>query len=258
MESIYEKPELPKCITGSYDLISCIKCSEKSSLYKVSDKKSGDIFLLKEKSVMEKERVEGEYRMLKKIHDDNPGIHIPKAVDFIQDKDACYLVREYIRGKTLSDMVEDSEELSDIETGLDIADEVCDILMQLHSMNPQVIVRDIKASNIVMSGDSQNYMPYLIDLDASRFYNRDTGDDTIYLGTKQTAAPEQFGFSQTDVRTDVYGAGMLLLFLLTGDYDKNGANFKRLPFSIRHVINKATSFDPKRRYKSIRSFRIAL
>ena len=43
----------------------------------------------------------------------------------------------------------------------------------------------------------------IIDFDSAREYKPGEAHDTFYMGTEKTAAPEQFGFMQTDERTDI-------------------------------------------------------
>lgn len=68
------------------------------------------------------------------------------------------------------------------------------------------------------------------------------------LGTASTAAPEQFGYGQSDGRSDIYGAGMLLIFLLTGK-EERGASSEISEKYLRKIAQKATEFDPGRRYQ---------
>ena len=51
-------------------------------------------------------------------------------------------------------------------------------------------------------------------------YKEANKEDTVFMGTQATAPPEQFGYGQTDVRTDIYALGMLIRFLLTGSLEK--------------------------------------
>ncbi len=60
----------------------------------------------------------------------------------------------------------------------------------------------------------------LIDFGAARRHTPGRDTDTRHLGTRTTAAPEQYGFAQTDPRTDLYAAGATLLWLATGSYGR--------------------------------------
>ena len=49
----------------------------------------------------------------------------------------------------------------------------------------------------------------VIDFDSSRFYKAEGDSDTRLLGTEKYAPPEQYGFSQTDCRSDIYSMGVV-------------------------------------------------
>ena len=61
--------------------------------------------------------------------------------------------------------------------------------------------------------------------------------DTHLLGTRGYAAPEQYGFAQTDERTDIYSLGITLERLL-------GEDFRRRRY--RKIFHKCTDLDPTR------------
>ncbi len=103
-------------------------------------------------------------------------------------------------------------------------------VMQLRSSMPAlrrremaapVIHRDLKPSNIIVSG--ANYTPdtgmtfsslVIIDLGIARVWREGADADTVKFGTRPYAPPEQYGFGQTSVRSDVYALGALLFFCL--------------------------------------------
>ena len=78
--------------------------------------------------------------------------------------------------------------------------ELCRVLQYLHNNRPNpIIYRDMKPSNIMLQPDGRLK---LIDFGIAREYKRGNTDDTTYIGTRGYAAPEQFGKSQSDARTD--------------------------------------------------------
>lgn len=86
-----------------------------------------------------------------------------------------------------------------------------------------MIHRDLKPSNIIVTG--ANYTPddgltfsslVIIDLGIARVWRDGADADTVKFGTRPYAPPEQYGFGQTSVRSDVYALGALLFFCLTG------------------------------------------
>jgi serine/threonine protein kinase len=126
---------------------------------------------------------------------------------------------------------------------------VCGIIEKLHAMAPPIIHRDIKPQNIIIS-DSGNI--HLVDMDTVQVYSPQKSYDTEILGTAITAAPEQFGYKRCDPRADVYGIGMLLVFLLTGGYEINKLRELRVSPALKRIIFKCLHFDPEKRYPSVR------
>lgn len=92
---------------------------------------------------------------------------------------------------------------------------LCDILHKLHGNLPPIIHRDIKPSNIIFSSDG---VVKLIDFNAARELRAEQNEDTRLMGTRRFAAPEQYGFGQSDPRTDIYALGITFYYMLTGDY----------------------------------------
>ena len=144
------------------------------------------------------------------------------------------LVEEYIAGESMDRLAAKGEYL---EEG-----RACDLMLQLarglsllHGQG--IIHRDIKPSNLLME---KGGTLRLIDFDAARHVKEGAGEDTIRLGTKGYAPPEQFGYGQTDARSDIYALGMTFKHLLPPDY----AGF------LRPVLRKCTAMDPEDRYQS--------
>lgn len=96
---------------------------------------------------------------------------------------------------------------------------LCDILHKLHGNLPPIIHRDIKPSNIIFSSDG---VVKLIDFNAARELRAEQNEDTRLMGTRRFAAPEQYGFGQSDPRTDIYALGITFYYMLTGDYPDSG------------------------------------
>ena len=97
-----------------------------------------------------------------------------------------------------------------------LGQKLCALLEILHGQEPPVIHRDIKPENIVLPPDGE-VGP--IDFGIARRYKDCQDTDTRHMGTRSTAAPEQYGCAQTDRRTDLYALGMTLIWALTGKYD---------------------------------------
>ena len=116
--------------------------------------------------------------------------------------------------------------------------------MQLHANH--IIHRDIKPENIFLT-DAGEYK--LIDFDAARVWKEKQDSDTVCIGTRHYAAPEQYGSQQTDARSDIYSLGVTLRQLLgSGDAQ---------PVFLE-ILAKCTEFDAARRFQSCQELKKAL
>lgn len=172
---------------------------------------------------------------------------IPYVFNYFEAEDGAYLLREYIEGPTLSELVEKDGPLP-LEQAVPIMKQLGGFLSRFHAADPPIIYRDLKPSNIVLhpSGDC-----YLIDMGTARTYQAANDFDTVYFGTPYIAAPEQFGARQTDNRTDIYALGILFYYLLTGELKIDERKLKKLPKKAAAIIKKCTAFDPDNRYSQV-------
>lgn len=179
------------------------------------------------------------FRRLMEIHN----LHIPKVYECVEEKEKLYVIEEYINGETLMEKMENGKIFSEKETA-EIVLQLCEALECLNSQNPPIIHRDIKLSNVMVTDDG---VVKLIDYNAARCFESGMKRDTILIGTAGYAAPEQFGFAQTDVRTDIYSMGALMNYMLVGQ----PYQVQRSQGKIGAVIRRCIHIDPDKRYQSI-------
>ncbi|MDD6563930.1 MAG: serine/threonine-protein kinase [Clostridiales bacterium] len=177
----------------------------------------------------------------------NRNKHISYIVDIFEYEDVTVVVEEFIEGETLSDILDIQGTLDEVRTK-NIIGQLCDGLLFLHNHN--IIHRDINPNNIMIRKDGT---VIIIDFDISRSVRKGATSDTAVLGTVGYAAPEQFGFSQSDIRTDIYAVGVLANVMLTGKMP----NEKLYGGKLGKSISKATAIDARMRYKNISSFKHA-
>lgn len=176
--------------------------------------------------------------------------HIPRICHCQQKEGTLYIIEEYIAGETLLEKMEHGYVFSEKET-MEIMVQLCEALECLHIRFTPIIHRDIKPSNIMLSNDG---ILKLIDYNAARCYEKGATKDTEHMGTQGYAAPEQYGFSQTDVRTDIYAMGVVMNYMLVGrppgEETASGALGK--------IIRKCIQMDPDKRYDSVGSVKLEL
>ena len=183
--------------------------------------------------------------------------HLPRIVECNRQGEQLVVVMEHVAGKTLADVTVAATDRLDLTH--QIFPDLCDAVSELHELlDPPVIHRDLKPSNVMVSSGGVT----LIDLGIARTWREGGEQDTTHFGTRAYAPPEQFGFGQTDVTSDVYALGMLLFFCLTGrdpvaaDREEafSGAG---IPSSLREVIVRATQLDPAARFSTVRELKAA-
>ena len=167
-------------------------------------------------------------------------VYIPKIYKCEQDGERFVIVEEYLEGENLEQYLR-SHRLTDKQK-LDIVIQLCEAIRCLHVLEPPIIHRDIKPQNIIIN---EHGALKLIDFDASRYYrNDDYSQDTRLLGTLEYAPPEQYGYSQTDVRSDIYSMGMVFEELKLTEKKFLSAKWEK-------IVGKCRNFDPKHRYQTV-------
>ncbi len=172
---------------------------------------------------------------------------VPAVKECVADDGKLIVVEEYVQGRSLKQVL-DEQGLLNAEQAYEIAVQLADVLVRLHQLEPAIVHRDIKPSNIIIE---KNGHVNLIDFNAARHVNADKNEDTRMLGTVYFAAPEQFGFGQSDERTDIYGLGATINYIMTGD--KPGAGIAECRFS--DILKKCLMVDAKDRYQSAEELR---
>jgi predicted Ser/Thr protein kinase len=178
----------------------------------------------------------GYERAIKEVLDPDPGVrmqfqlearllidtkhpNIPRGYYLLDDKGRMYLIMEYVHGKDLEEILNDSlknrrQPLEEKQV-LQWAIAVCDALTEMHSLKTPIIHRDIKPANIKITPDGR---PVLIDFGLAKLHKPSKNTQAAAQGVSPGfAPPEQYmAKGKTDARTDVYGLGATLYACLTG------------------------------------------
>lgn len=178
--------------------------------------------------------------------------NVPNVFYAEKENNSLVVIEQYYQGLTLDKFL--AKNNFDIKLFNKIFIQVCNAVDYLHTgFNKPIIHRDIKPENILV--DESNSKVMLIDFGIARSFDENTDSDTHKFGTKGYAAPEQFGYSQTDARSDVYSLGKVLEFMMDGSHWADGK--AEMPNSIYDEIRKkAIEFDPAKRYKTVNTVMI--
>lgn len=254
-------------IEGKYEILTMIGKGGMSEVYLAMDKNLNKQWAVKEikKRARDKNNAVvvqsaiAEANMMKKL--DHPCL--PRIVDIIDREDVIYVIMDYIEGEPLNKVLEkNGAQPQDLV--IQWAQDLCEVLDYLHTQNPPIIYRDMKPANIMLQ---PNGNIKLIDFGIAREYKEQNLEDTVSLGTKGYAAPEQFGGKgQTDRRTDIYCLGVTLYHLVTGKspteppYEIYPIRYwnPELSSGLEAIILKCTQTNPDERYDSCAELLYAL
>lgn len=197
--------------------------------------------------------------------------YLPSIIDVIDDEDTFIIVMDYIEGKSLNKVLQESLERDNLPIGVeDVISwgiQLCDVLYYLHTREHPIIYRDMKPANVMLKPNGEIS---LIDFGTARVFKTGNSEDTTCLGTPGYAAPEQYGGNgQSRPQSDIYCLGATLHHLITG---RNPAatpfNFppitqcrptllEETPRELRNtllglemIINKCTQYEPENRYEN--------
>lgn len=254
-------------IDNKYEVLKEIGRGGMSTVYLAMDKRLNKQWAVKEiKKVANDKNNEIvvqslliEANMMKKL--DHPSL--PRIVDIIDSGKTIYVVMDYIEGESL-DKILASSGAQPQDKVIEWAKQLCDVLRYLHSQNPPIIYRDMKPANVMLKPEGTLKV---IDFGIAREFKEHNISDTVSLGTKGYAAPEQFGgMGQTDARTDIYCLGVTLYHLVTGQ-NPSEPPYEMYPIrqwnpalssGFEAIISKCTQLNPDDRYQSCDELMYAL
>ncbi|WP_461204472.1 Stk1 family PASTA domain-containing Ser/Thr kinase [Clostridium sp. DL1XJH146] len=150
--------------------------------------------------------------------------NIVKVYDIVEEQNIIYIVMEYIEGKDLKQIINERRSL-DYEESLEIALQIAMALKHAH--NNQIIHRDIKSHNILISNDG---LVKVTDFGIAKVPSQDTitSSDKI-IGSAQYISPEQAKGHIVDEQSDLYSLGIVLYEMITG----------KLPFNADSAVTLA-------------------
>lgn len=225
---------LPEEFLAKYHIIECMSSAKDRDTFLVQDKKSGEKRVAKCYFEDGADMAESGERLSLFFDSSCRG-------EEYQNAGCLCILREYVEGVTLAEYVKTHRLMEARIT--DFAIKLVLAMKELHESDPVIIHRDIKPENIIVQEDESLV---LIDFGISRIYKEEQTCDTVFSGTRNYAPPEQYGFMQTDVRSDIYSFGVVLSWMLTG----KAAPVRSPQTRLEHVAAKCCAYVPKQRYKN--------
>lgn len=244
-----------------YSLIGSVGAGGMGSVYLVE---SNDQFRLQRAlKIIEKNNqdIYTEVEALKVL--DHHGI--PKVIEVLETDDYFFIIQEYIKGKSLRQIIEENDEIPE-ETSILWMSDIADVLLYLHNMG--YIHRDIKPTNIMITEDGE---VKIIDFGIAKNMNTVDEIDKNVVGTRNYTAPERYDRRPADKRSDIYGFGSTCYYLATGSAPLEVTSNSKKPLrvmiknlenvespGIRNIISRCIDINPDKRYQDFNEIRYQL
>ena len=213
-----------------FEEVRLLKESPRGSVRLIRHRASGKQFILR--------RFTGNGEVYRRLLDCSCR-HLPLIYETAEREGKNLVIEEFVQGDTLDFLLADA--LFTPQETRKIVKQLCQGLWVLHSM--AAVHRDVKPENVILRRNDA----VLIDFDAARLHKPQAEADTQILGTTGFAAPEQYGLSQSDTRTDIYSLGVLMNVMLTGEHPS-----KRLAEGhMGRIVERCTRVNPAKRYQSV-------
>lgn len=226
-------------LKGRYCILEQIGRGGEGRLFLARDLELGTLWAVKEISISQNR----EAKLLRLL--EHPSL--PRMVDYFEKEDACYLVMEYIKGKSLAQLLQEGRKFSRAEI-IEVGITCARVLACLHSRKPPVYYGDLKPDNLMLS---DNGKLYLVDFGSAVFGF--THQQRVCQGTKGYAAPEQY-HGRISSASDIYTLGKTLEAIMGKDRWKLLTGSPRLFY----VLWKCCRHEEVQRYQDMRSVEKAL
>ena len=245
----FDESRFPDDFLQKYEPMECMAHNQMGETLLVRERQTGATYVAKCYSDLTLLSGKTESELLRELHHDG----LPAFIGEYRNDGILCVIRKYTEGQTLNQFVQEAafSEPQIISLGV----QLCDILTYLHGHTPPIIHRDIKPQNIIID---KNGEIKLIDFGISRVYDKEAKADTVFFGTQEFSPPEQYGFSQTDCRSDIFSLGVVFLWLLTGETDMETAEGKIKNRQLARIVRRCTAFAPKDRYPDAGAVKKAL
>ena len=219
-----------------------------------------------------RKQFEYEARLLAQLHH----AALPRVTDYFTEDERVFLVMQYIGGDDVAEIIAKQPGPLPPNTVIAWADQLLDALIYLHTRERQIIHRDIKPHNVLLTSSGSIA---LLDFGLAKTDSDTSGvsSTSIFGFTRRYSPPEQMQDQGTTPRSDIYALGATLYHLLTGvkppdSLVRTKAIAKSEPDplvmaneihaavgpEVSVILNKALELDPNRRFENAHEFRQAL
>lgn len=173
-----------------------------------------------------------------------------------------FIVTEYVEGQTLRQIKEDKKEKFSPEELAPWMTDICNILQYLSEQEPPLPFYYLTPDHIMVTKDNRIK---LINFGLGKLFRPGPIKNNKYMGIPGYAAPEQYGIKEIDFRSDIFGLGAVLYYMLTeDDPEKHPLNFSPVrkfnpaaSMQLARLVSRCLQMKPEERFASIKELKDA-
>ena len=236
----------PGMTVDGYEILDEIHASTTSQLYKVRDKESGELFIMKTPSVNFEddpayiERFYIEEWAGKRLNSDS----VLKIHEQQRPRNFLYFIMEYIEGITLRQWMTENP-LPDIQEVVNIAQKIVAGLRVFHRL--EMLHRDLKPENIMLTRDNEVKIIDFGSVKIAGIHEISTPVKRMeLLSTKNYTAPEYLLGTDGNNQSDIYSLGVIVYEMLTGQLPYGDKLTRKLNWRTLNKIqyNSSIEYNP--------------
>jgi serine/threonine protein kinase len=255
-----------------YELLGRIGQGSRGAVFKARDTRLGRVVAIKTLPPKLSMDLDSQRRFLREArcaatvsHPNSVTIH-----ELAQDKGVCFIVMEYVRGKTLRRAIPKNG--IPLRRCVPMASQIAAALAKIHAAS--IIHRDLKPSNILVTRDGR---VKIVDFGLAKSLRARGGllrdaertRTGMILGTADYMSPEQACGKKCDGRSDIFSFGVMLHEMLTGRKvftrksvietmnailtEEPPDLVPRVPEPLRRIVRRCLEKNPKRRFQTMRA-----
>jgi len=253
-------------LLNRYKINECISSKDFSNIYIAESEETGKKVVIKE---ILNEAIESKYRdeALKKFKDEIKNYkkleheNMVKIINCFSSESAIskenkqFIVMEYAKGKTLRQVKEEKKDTLSPEEAGHWIEQLCNFFIYLSEQTPSCLFHYMTPDHIIITDEGKVKM---INFGLSRFFRSGPLKSNQYMGIAGYSAPEQYGIKEIDGRTDMFGLGAVIYYLLTeDDPEKHPLNFSPVrqlnpvvSLQLARFVSKCLQMKPEDRFEN--------
>uniref|UniRef100_A0A7N0ZWQ7 non-specific serine/threonine protein kinase n=1 Tax=Kalanchoe fedtschenkoi TaxID=63787 RepID=A0A7N0ZWQ7_KALFE len=151
----------------------------------------------------------------------------------VYSKERLAIITEYMPRGSLFKTLHKNSQMMDIKRRLRMALDVAKGMNYLHRLNPPIVHRDLKTSNLLVD---RNWTVKVGDFGLSRLKNSTFLTAKSGRGTPQWMAPEVLRNEPSNEKSDVFSFGVILWELVTESVPWSELNSLQVAYSVFHCV----------------------